>query len=296
VPLDPAGLRARAHVLHAIRGWFHAHGYLEVPTPVLVATAAIEPHLHPVRAADGALRTSPELALKRALAAGLPRIYEVGPCFRDRERGAWHGREFTMVEWYRAGAELADLMDEVEALVAVAAGALGVAPPARWRRVAVRDLVREVTGIDVASADVRALGGHDEGWDDAFFRLWVTAVEPALREPLLVYDWPASQAALARVHDRPEWPVAVRFEAYLGGVELANAFGELGDPVELRRRQAAANLERAALGEVPHPVDEAFLEAVGRMPRAAGIALGLDRLVAALRGWTSIAPGRVEAS
>jgi lysyl-tRNA synthetase class 2 len=292
--MDPTGLRARARVLHALRGWFDANGYLEVPTPVRVPAPAMEPHLHAMPAGEAWLRTSPEFALKRVVAAGLPRIYEIGPCFRDRECGSWHGGEFTMVEWYRAGAELADLMDEVASMVAVAAAALGVAPPPTWRRVGIRELVRDVTGRDPTLCDAVALGGVEEPWDDAFFRLWVAEVEPTLVEATFVEEWPASQAALARVVDRPEWPTAQRFEAFLGGVELANAFLELGDAVEQRRRFAAANEERLALGEAPHPVDEAFVAAAGRLPRCAGIALGLDRLVAALSGWTSIAPGRVE--
>jgi len=283
-------------VLHAIRGWFHAHGYLEVPTPALVRSAGMETHLHPVAAGDALLRTSPEFALKRVVAAGLPRIYEIGPCFRDREYGGWHGREFTMLEWYRVGAEPADVMDEVRSLVAAAAEAVGVPAPSPWRRISVRALVSEVTGIDLATAGVAELGGVDEGWDDAFFRLWVSQVEPTLVDPVFVDEWPASQAALARVVDRPGWPVAGRFEAFLGGVELANTFFELGDATEQRRRFAASNAERIGLGEVPHPVDEAFVEAVGRLPRCTGIALGVDRLVAALCGWTSIAPGRVESA
>ncbi|MBA2321292.1 MAG: EF-P lysine aminoacylase GenX [Deltaproteobacteria bacterium] len=294
MPIDPRGLRARARVLHAVRTWFHDHGYLEIPTPALVASAGMETHLHPLSAADGLLRTSPEFALKRVVAAGLPRIYEIGPCFRDRERGGWHGREFTMLEWYRAGAELSDLMDEVKGLVAAAAAALDVPTPDPWRRIDVRALVREVTGIDLATVDAEALGGVNEGWDDAFFRLWVSRVEPTLTDPVFVDEWPASQAALARIVDRPGWPVAGRFEVFLGGVELANAFFELGDATEQRRRFASSNAERMVMGEQPHPVDEAFVEAVGRLPRCAGIALGIDRLVAALCGWQAITPGRVE--
>ncbi len=292
--LSAAGLRARAQVLRAVRDQLHARGYLEVPTPVLVPSAAMEEHLHPVAAADGYLRTSPEFALKRVLAAGLPRIYEIGPCLRDRESGAWHGREFLMLEWYRAGAAPDDVMDEIEALVAAAAEALGVAPLAGWRRATVRELFGDATGIDLAQASASDLSPHDEPWDDAFFRRWVTDVEPTFSGGLFVTEWPASQAALAQVVDDGAWPVARRFEAYLHGHELANGFLELLDAAEQRRRFLAANAARAAAGEAPHPIDDAFVAAVGRMPTATGVALGLDRLVAALAGWDGIAPGRVE--
>ncbi|MEZ4236101.1 MAG: amino acid--tRNA ligase-related protein [Myxococcota bacterium] len=291
--IDPAGLRARAAVLRAVRRTLDDRGYLEVPTPALVPSPAMEEFLHPVSAGGGFLRTSPEFALKRVLAAGLGRIYEIGPCFRDRERGDWHGREFTMLEWYRVGASLPDLMDEVEGVVAAAAAAVGATVPA-WRRVTVRDLFRDVLGIDLAEAAASDLSDHDEPWDDAFARRWVTDIEPSLTGAVFVTDWPASQAALARVRTDGDWPVAGRFEAYLHGVELANAFHELGDPAEQRRRFLSANAARVAAGEAPHPVDEALVDAVGRMPPTCGIAVGLDRLVAALCGWPGIGPGRVE--
>jgi lysyl-tRNA synthetase class 2 len=302
--VDPAGLRARAQALAAVRRWFDHHGYLEVPTPVLVPAPAMEAQLHAVSAGDGWLRTSPEFALKRVLAAGLPRIYEVGPCFRERERGRWHGREFTMLEWYRAGAELTDLMDEVEALVGVTCAALGVVAPAsrhdtrptaagQWRRVGVRALFRACTGVDLAHATIGEISPDDETWSDAFFRRWVADVEPQLTGPTFVDDWPASQAALARTYTDGAFPTAGRFEVYLGGVELGNAFFELIDAAEQARRFGSSNAERIAFGEAPHPVDPAFVAAVGQMPRSAGIAVGVDRLVAAVSRWPGIAPGRV---
>lgn len=287
-------LLSRALVLRALRETLQGWGYLEVQTPVLVPSPALEEHLHAVQAEGGALRTSPEFALKRAIASGLCRLYEIGPCLRERERGPWHRREFTMCEWYRVGASLPDLMDEVEALLSACARALGVPEPGPWERISVRDLVKRHTGIDLARATAEDLSPHDEGWDDAFTRLWVERVDPALSGALLVHSWPASQAALARVHTDGDWPVAARFEAYLGGIELANAFFELTDPAEQRRRFLSANTSRASAGERPHPVDEALIEAIGRMPATSGIALGVDRLTAALMGWSSIAPGRLD--
>ncbi len=283
------GLRARALVLRALRRWFDANGYLEVPTPVLVPCPALEEHLHPVRADGGFLRTSPEFALKKALASGLGRVVEIGPCFRDREIGPWHAREFTMCEWYRVGAGLAEGMDEVEELIGVAADALGVPRPGPIPRRTVRDAFLEFCGVDLARATAEEISGRDEPWDDAFFRRWVTDVEPRLGTTFL-HGWPASQAALARVRNDGAWPVAERFEVYIHGIELANAFLELTDPAELRRRFAESNAARAAAGEEPHPIDHDLLAAVQGIPRTTGVAMGVDRLVAVLAGWSGLAP------
>ncbi len=292
--MDAAGLRARAAVLRAMRSFFAERGYLEVPTPALVPSAAMEEHLHPIPAGGGFLRTSPEFALKRALAAGLGRIYEIGPCFRDHEHGPWHRREFLMCEWYRAGALPEDVMDEVESLVAACAAALGVPGPGPFERLTVRDAFLRHAGVDLAEATAADLSDADEGWDDAFVRRYVTDVEPRLGGAVILRDWPASQAALSRVRTDGAWPFAERFEAYLNGIELANAFHELLDPAEQVRRCLAANQSRAAAGLPENPLDASFLEAVGRMPRATGIALGVDRLVAALLGWDGIGRGRAE--
>lgn len=292
---DPSGLRARATVLRALRTWFADHGYLEVPTPVLVPSPAMEPTLFAVQAQGGFLRTSPEFALKRVLASGLPRIYEIGPCFRDREHGGWHGREFTMLEWYRAGASLPDLMGEVESMVNACADALHRPRPGRWTRQTVRELFRDATGLDLATATAAEISPADpDDWDGAFFRRWVTDVEPTITAPTFVDEWPASQAALAEVRTHRRWPVACRFEAFLGGVELANAFLELGDEDEQRARFHHAIDAMTRDGEAPHPLDEALIQAVGRIPPTAGIALGVDRLVATLCGWPGIGAGRVE--
>lgn len=291
--MDADGLRARAAVLAALRRRFAERGYLEVPTPTLVPSPAMEEHLHAVPAAEGFLRTSPEFALKVALGAGLGRIYEIGPCFRARERGRLHRREFTMCEWYRVGGTLDDGIDEAIGLVDAAAAALG-RPAPRWRRTTVRELFVAAIGVDLATASTDDLSAHDEGWDDAFTRRWVSDVEPTLTGGVVVSEWPASQAALARVRDDGAWPVASRFEVYLDGIELANAFDELTDPVEQRRRFVAANAARIAAGEAPHPIDEGLIDAVGRLPPTVGVAMGVDRLVAALCGWDDIGRGRVE--
>ena len=280
-------------MLSSLRRHLEGRGYLEVPTATLVPSAAMEEHLYPVQVGDGALRTSPEFALKRVLAAGLPRIYEIGPCFRDREHGPWHRREFTMLEWYRVGAGLADLMEETIGVIEAAAAAVDATLPS-WRRITVRQLFAEHTGIDIAHASAEDMSAADpHSWDDAFFRRWVHDVEPALDGACIVYDWPASQAALATVRSDGPLPVAQRFEVYLHGIELANAFHELIDGTEQLRRFAAANASRAVAGEPPHPVDWDFIHAVAQMPVACGIAVGVDRLVAALSGWDGIERGRV---
>ncbi len=285
--MNREGLRARARVLAALRRWFAERGYLEVPTPVLVASAGMEEQLHPLRADGGFLRTSPEFALKRVLRSGLPRIYEIGPCFRGRERGRWHSTEFLMLEWYRVGAGLRDLMEEVEQLVDCAYAALGRPGPGRFARRTVRSLFMD-DGIDLARATASDLWPGERDWDTAFFRRWVDRIEPRLTGAVFVERWPARQCALAQVRQDGPWPYAERFEAYVDGIELANAFLELTDAEEQERRFHRSNQKRLALGEEPNPVDRAFVDAVGKLPPVAGIALGVDRLVALAAGAESI--------
>lgn len=259
--MDPARLRARGEILRAMRDWFHLHGYLEVHTPALVPSPALEEHLEPVRVGAQFLHTSPEFAMKRVLAAGLCRVYQMAPCFREEELGVHHSREFTLLEWYRAGAGTAELMDEVEDLIGAAAEAVGQPRPAFTRR-AVAELL------------------DDTGDEAAWFHTWVDRVEPGLTAPTIVHGYPAWQAALATLRGG----VADRFEVYLGGVELANAFCEETDADVLADRWARSGEARAAAGRAPHPIDHALLAATPRMPRCAGIALGVDRLVMVLTG------------
>lgn len=270
--MSPLRLRQRAAILRSLRVWFDEHGYLEVHTPALVRSPAMEEHLEAVPAADGFLHTSPEFAMKRVLAAGLCRIYQITPCFRGEEVGAHHSREFTMLEWYRVGAGLPELMDEVSDLIAAAARAVG-APVPDFQRVKTAALLEDT--------------GDPDDW---FFR-WVDQVEPTLTAPTIVHDYPAWQAALARTRGE----VADRFEVYLGGLELANAFHEELSSSTLRSRWDEGNQRRAAAGRPPHPIDGAFLDAVDRMPRCAGIALGVDRLVMALTGARDISDVQVPA-
>ncbi|MDQ7007408.1 MAG: EF-P lysine aminoacylase EpmA [Acidobacteriota bacterium] len=310
-PSLPVLLEQRARILRAVRDFFHQRDFLEVETPCRVVCPGLEPHLEAFPAGDGKyLATSPELHLKRLIAAGAGRIFEIAHAFRDDEGGPWHRSEFLMLEWYRSGAGLDTLMDDVEDLVRTVAAAVGrLDRPARGcdlRRRAERLTVREAFGR-WASLDLADLRRRDDlaaaarqravavdpadGWDEIFFKVLIQLVEPHLgRERMTILSaYPASQAALARVRDDPRWPVAERFELYAGGLELANAFDELTDADEQRRRHLADQQARRRLGRDVPPLDEPFLAALASgMPPTAGIALGLERLMALVLGAESI--------
>jgi lysyl-tRNA synthetase class 2 len=266
--IDAGRLRQRASILHALRTTLHDSGFLEVHPPTIVDGPALEETLEPVHADGRYLHTSPEFALKRVLAAGLPRIYSIVPCFRDEEWGTHHAREFTMLELYFANAGYLDLIPVVEGLVAASARAIGVAAPVFARR----------TVASLFDGDIPAD-------DDTFFLRWVDQIEPTLTAPTFVLDYPARHAALAEVRGE----VSERLEVYLGGLELGNGFSELRDPDELRARFHTSAARRIAAGRRPHPVDEGVIAASAHMPRAAGIAIGVDRLVMALTGEPDIA-------
>jgi lysyl-tRNA synthetase class 2 len=297
MPATRASLEARGRIVRAVRAWFEGQGFLEVSTPSRVRSPGQEIHLDAIPSGEGHwLITSPEYHLKRLVASGLPRIFEICKCWRAEELGPHHRTEFTMVEWYRANAPLEVLATDCEALVAVAfqaagrdAVALGRGAP--FARTTVRELFERHAGFslvgDETPAELRAtaekagvrLGGAT-AWDDIFYQVFLDRIEPELTAspPTFVFDWPAPLGALARPH--PWDPrVVERFELYAGGLELANAFGELTDPVEQRRRFDEESRIRAARGKAVYPVDEALLAALPQMPPTVGIALGLDRLI-----------------
>ncbi|MCE2565630.1 EF-P lysine aminoacylase EpmA [Komagataeibacter sp. FNDCF1] len=311
-------LLRRNLVLRGIRAFFDARGYVEVETPCAVPTPGEEVHLKVFRTeretVDGArqplwLHTSPEFAMKRIVAAtGLP-VYQLARVWRNAEGSRLHAHEFTMLEWYRPGATLASLMDETEALlravlppvVRVGGDMIGIAPA--FERLSVADAFHRYAGVDIlatgddAPALARAAGcalRHGETWEDLFFRLMMARVEPHIGRtcPTFLTHWPASQAALAR-RDPADPRVALRFELYAGGIELANAFEELTDSTEQRQRFIADRARRQA--SYPHeagldwPMDEAFLAALDGLPPCAGIALGFDRLVMLAAGTGRIA-------
>jgi lysyl-tRNA synthetase class 2 len=303
-----ARLGARAAALATLRRFFAERDFTEVETPLLVPSPGLELHLDAVAAGGGYLITSPEYQMKRLLAAGFERIYQVCKCFRAGEHGPHHAGEFTMVEWYRGFAELDAIIRDTEELVAdvvqAVAGAPGAAPIARafgrsidvsppWPRMTVRDAMRTWAGVEVIGDEpahalvsaVRAAGiavADGTAWDDAFFAAFLARVDPALAaldRPIILEDWPAPLAALART--KPGEPLtALRFEAYVGGIELANAFGELTDPVEQRARFEHDQAMRRERGRPVYPVDDKLIAAlVEGLPPSAGIALGFDRLV-----------------
>lgn len=292
-------LRARAEIVQAGRTFFHENGFLEVETPSRVRCPGLETHLRAFPAGqDRWLITSPELHLKRVLAAGAERIVEFARAFRDDERGPWHRAEFLLVEWYRAFEGLEAIEADCVALVETCARAAGRDVTLPFERTTVREALASRTGLDIAVLSARddleraiaARGhttSHEDSWDDLFFRAWIAEVEPTLgtERPVFVHDYPASQAALARTRREAWGEVAERFELYINGVEIANAFHELNDPDEQLRRHEADRAARREAGAPVYPLDESFLAALeSGMPPASGIAFGLERLAALLLG------------
>jgi elongation factor P--(R)-beta-lysine ligase len=290
-------LRERARICAEVRRFFDARGFLEVQTPIMVPSPGLEVHLDAFEVAGGErgsprwLSTSPEYQMKRLVAQGLSRIYQIAPCFRRGERGARHNPEFTMVEWYRAGAGMAEVMADTEQLVAGVTGAVvrlgdrtfDVAPP--FERLSVCEAFARFAGW--SQDETLGAAASDE---DRYFRALVDLVEPALAaesRAVFLVDYPAPQASLARRKPEDE-RLAERFELYVAGVELCNGFGELVDPVEQRARLLHDQDTRRARGLPIYPVDERFLAALAQMPPSGGNALGLDRLVALACGTTDI--------
>jgi lysyl-tRNA synthetase class 2 len=316
-------LQARAVITRATRAWFEAQGFVEVETGILQISPGNETHLHAPRTElvgnNGAravryLRTSPEFAAKKLLAAGERRIFELARVFRDRERGDLHLPEFTMLEWYRANANYETVIDDSVAVIAEAARATGIErfafrgrtadPFAEPEMVMVATAFDRFAGVDLlatidggegdraalaAAATDKVRIAEDDTWSDIFSKILVEHVEPKLGQGCLtiLFEYPAPEAALART--KPSDPrVAERFEVYACGVELANGFGELTDAAEQRRRFAAAMDEKQRRYGERYPLDEEFLAAVAAMPPASGVALGFDRLVMLASGATRI--------
>jgi elongation factor P--(R)-beta-lysine ligase len=298
-----------------MRAWFAGCGFVEVETATLQVSPGNETHLHAFATeliAPGTerrqlyLRTSPEFACKKLLAAGETRIFEFARAFRNRERSALHHPEFTMLEWYRANEPYETLMDDCAALLSEAARAAGakqlsfrgktIDPLAKPERVSVAEAFERHAGIDLLAtvsggqADRDALAAAatgagvriaaDDSWADLFSRILAERVEPHLgiARATILYEYPLTLAALAREKPGSD-KVAERFELYACGVELANAFGELTNVTEQRARFDAAMDEKLRIHNERYPVDEDFLAALAQMPQTCGIALGFDRLV-----------------
>lgn len=300
-----AVLELRARILAHVRAFFAERGVLEVDTPALSAAATSDPALDSIAARVRALgdvthylHTSPEYAMKRLLTAGTGHIYQICRVFRDGELGRWHQPEFLMLEWYRVGFTEIDLMDELEALVVGVMRACGRRLSSR--RVTYGQAFEQALNLD-PFGDIGALPKllGDRGVEtppglarDALLDLALSTVVVAAFPPdavTFVHDYPASQAALAEIKPgRP--PVAARFEAFVGGIELANGFRELTNAAEQRRRFEAERKTRRDAGRPLPPIDEAFLAALAAgLPACAGVALGLDRLVALAAGVDNVA-------
>ena len=327
-------LTARGRVTRAVRAWFDVRDFVEVEAAALQVSPGNEAHLHAFATeaigpggerAPMYLHTSPEFACKKLLAAGETRIFDFARVWRNRERGPLHHPEFTLLEWYRAGEPYEALMADCAALVALAAETSGATrlefrgkaadPFAEPERLTVAEAFDRFAGIDLlASLDpaggadrdtllaaARSAGvrtAEDDTWSDVFSRVLVERIEPNLGvgRATILCEYPAVEAALARAKtDDPR--VAERFELYACGVELANAFAELTDPIEQRRRFEAEMAEKQRVYGERYPIDEDFLEALALMPPASGCALGFDRLVMLVAGaqrieqvvWTPVA-------
>jgi lysyl-tRNA synthetase class 2 len=316
-------LAARGAITKAVRGWFDAQGFAEVETGILQVSPGNETHLHAPRTelsgASGAhapryLRTSPEFACKKLLAAGEEKIFEFARVFRDRERGDLHLPEFTMLEWYRANAAYDVVIADSVAIIAHAARTTGIGrfsfrgknadPFAEPERLTVAAAFDRFAGIDLlatiadgdgdrvklaSAASERGRITDDDTWSDIFSKVLVEHVEPHLGQGRLtvLFEYPAPEAALARPK-ASDPRLAERFEVYACGVELANGFGELTDAGEQRRRFTSAMDEKQRRYGERYPLDEDFLAAVAQMPEASGVALGFDRLVMLASGATRI--------
>jgi lysyl-tRNA synthetase class 2 len=327
-------LEARGRIKRALRGWFEDQGFTEIEAAALQVSPGNEAHLHAFateatttdgRRAPLYLHTSPEFAAKKLLAAGETAIFDFARVWRNRERGPLHHPEFTMLEWYRAAAPYETLMDDCAAILRLAAEASGARvltwrgavsdPFAEPERLTVADAFTRHAGVDLLAsldaggatdreglaATARAAGvrvAEDDTWADIFSRVIVEKVEPNLgfQRPTILCEYPLAEAALAR--PKPSDPrVAERFELYACGVELANAFGELTDAGEQRRRFEAEMDEKARVYGERYPIDEDFLAALVHMPPASGSALGFERLVMLASGaqhieqvtWTPVA-------
>ena len=284
-PLVLAGrkkaLQQRARILREIRHFFTEKGYLEVETPHRIPAPAPESHIDAVPSRTWFLHTSPELSMKRMMAAGYEKIFQICRCWRERERGSLHLPEFTLLEWYRAGGDYRSLMEECEELIRSVAAGIGLGQKLifrgceidlsePWERISVKEAFQRYPRTTVTEALERNL----------FDEVMVQEVEPklGLRKPTFIYDYPAERGALARLKQEDQ-TVAERFELYMGGLELANGFSELVDSEEQRKRFVMENENRQSNGKPIYSMPDRFLADLDNMPPSVGIALGVDRLV-----------------
>jgi lysyl-tRNA synthetase class 2 len=286
MPSNQDNLKLRARIIQAVRTFFESRGFLEVETPLRIPANAPEEHIEPLRSGELYLQTSPELCMKRLLCRGHDRIFQICRCWRSDERGSRHVPEFTMLEWYRSLSDYETLMKDCEQLLlyianscflssTVCYNSIAIALNETFVRISVREAFNEYSHVTMEDA-VR---------DGSFDEVMVTRIEPALVrvKPVFLVDYPMEMAALARPKTKDPG-VAERFELYAGGLELANGFSELNDPVEQRLRFMEANRRRNRNGLPSLPIPEPFLRELANMPPSAGIALGVDRLVMLFAG------------
>jgi len=271
----------RARIIQAVRDFFIKRDYLEVETPLLIPAPSPEVHIEAVRAGNQFLHTSPEICMKQMLSAGYSKIFQISKCFREGERGNLHLPEFTLLEWYQAGSDYKHLMKECEQLILCVSRNLGLGERIRYRDMDI-DLRTPWQRITVSEAflSYASLSLEKALQEGSFDEHMVEEIETNLgiTGPTFLYDYPASLAAMARLKpDATE--LAERFELFIGGLELANGFSELNDPLEQRTRFERDLRQRHSLGKKAYPMAERFLRSLEHMPEAAGIALGLDRLV-----------------
>ena len=275
----------RAKMVQAIRRFFLGEGFLEVETPLLIPEPAPELNIDAVAVNDWFLQTSPELCMKRLLAAGYRKIFQICKCFRKKERGACHLPEFTILEWYRADADYNDLMGDCEDLIVSVAKDLGFSKIKSsngqslllgkpWQRMTVQNAFTRYAGIKIPEA----LDG------DRFDEVLACDIEPFLgiEQPVFLYDYPKEQGSLARC--KKDTDIAERFELYMAGIEIANGFSELIEADEQRRRFESVSKGRKEKGFSVYPMPERFLEVLPHLPPSAGIALGVDRLAMLFAG------------
>ncbi len=294
----PSSIHARARLYQQIRAFFQARNCLEVDTPLLATTTNTDADIASIKVrnldSELFLQTSPEFAMKRLLAAGSGSIYQICHAFREGESGKRHSSEFTLLEWYRTGFDYLQLMDEMEGLIDILVGQQN-----EYRRISYRDLFVAYTDINILDIDIEGLReqcvlkvpGTDVeqlDFDQCLDLLIALVIEPAMEGYIFVFDYPVSQASLARIspHDRT---LAERFELYYNGLELGNGFSELTDAAVQRQRFEADNRHRQASGLPLYPIDESLLAALeSGLPECAGVALGLDRLLMVLENLDSI--------
>ena len=316
-------LQLRFEVIKLLREFFWSQGFTEVDTPNIVRHPGQEPYLSPMRVSVhdetgkefvGYLHTSPEYTMKKMLATGWDKIFSVCKCYRDYESfGGTHNPEFTMIEWYRSGADMFNIMEDIENLFAYIAekmqndkdikiqqSAISNQQFTSWERITMKDLWQKYVGVNLDNyLDSKLMFNlcqekkynvtEGESYEDLFYRIFLNEIEPSLGKdkPTIVYNYPAQMAALSQL-SKADSRYAERFEVYIQGLELANAFSELTDSKEQLSRLKLEQEERRLLGKEVYGVDEEFISALNNLSKCSGIALGVDRLVQLFTGCQNI--------